>query len=332
MVNGFNLEMLEKEQRILAKVSLRPVQGDRFQPTGFADLGAALYVRPDGKRMILLETSQSMANRMEKVCLDGDGPKIAKELEGIPYMRVKLKGEADSETSSLVEAHRLNSPFIISNKRFQEEFRKIANYGKNKPLDWKAIGSAFFYYDPNSLVHGAFMANLDDGRIKTPRILTSFIEAEDVNEAASGGVKNNPLDPTGKLRAKDLDKDVYGNVPYSRMEYTASNIYVYFNIDLSLIRGYQLPKESSELLTLLSLYKIKKFLNGGLRLRTACDLAVVGDIQVTRPEGFTIPSENELLKLLQERIHSCKPHFNPPENQTIETDSFIKNDKIEGKK
>ena len=323
--------MLEKEPRILAKVSLRPVQGDRFQPAGFADLGSALYVRPDGKRMILVETSQSMANRMEKVCLDGDGPKIAKELEGIPYMLVKLKGGADSETSSLIEAHRLNSPFIMSNKNFQEGFKKMAKYGKNKTLDWKAIGSAFFYYDPNSLIHGAFMANLEDGRIKTPRILTSFIEAEGVNEAASGGVKNNPIDPTGKLRAKDLDKDVYGNVPYSRMEYTASNIWAYFNIDLSLIMGYQLPHEASEFLTLLSLYKIRKFLNGGLRLRTACDLTVIGEVQVTAPIGFVIPSENELLTMLQERINSCKPYFNPPENQTLETDTFIKSDKTEAK-
>ncbi len=331
MVNGFDMKMLEKEPRILAKVSLQPIQGDRFQPTGFADLGSALYTRPDGKRMILLETSQSMANRMEKVCLDGDGPRIAKELEGIPYMLVKLKGGADSETSSLIEAHRLNSPFIMSSKNFQEEFKKMAKYGKNKPLDWKAIGGAFFYYDPNSLIHGAFMANLDDGRIKTPRILTGFIEAEDVNEAASGGVKNNPIDPTGKLRAKDLDKDVYGNVPYSRMEYTASNINAYFNIDLSLIRGYQLPQEANEFLTLLSLYKIRKFLNGGLRLRTACDLTVIGDIQVTSPAGFVIPSENELLKMVQERIQSCKPNFNPPENRTLETDTFIKSDKTEVK-
>ena len=39
----------------------RPVQGDRFQPTGFPSLGAATYQTKDGVKL-LVESAQSMAN------------------------------------------------------------------------------------------------------------------------------------------------------------------------------------------------------------------------------------------------------------------------------
>ena len=51
--------------RILIEARLRPVQGERFQPTGFADLGAAVYELPSGTRMLLVESAQSIANRLE---------------------------------------------------------------------------------------------------------------------------------------------------------------------------------------------------------------------------------------------------------------------------
>ena len=269
--------------RLLMEVELRPVQGNRFQPTGFADLGAAVYALPDGKtRNILVDSAQSIANRLEQTCLEGSGPGMMKELEGLPYILVKLTGASEAETSSLIEPHRINSPFIISDKTFQEDFVKKSGYAKALPLDWKKIGSALFFYDPNSLLHGVFMANLGDGRVKVPRAITGFIEAEDIREAASGGVKNNPLDPTGKIRAKNYDKDVYSNVPYHRMEYTAKRIVAYFNLDLALLDGYGLDPEAKYLLVALALYKIRRFLASGLRLRTACDLTVMGPCQGSR--------------------------------------------------
>ena len=70
---------------------------------------------------------------------------------------------------------------------------------RDTAIAWNKIAQALFYYDPNALIHGVFMANLEDGRVKMPRAITGFIEAEDVMEAVSGGVKNNALDPTGKF-------------------------------------------------------------------------------------------------------------------------------------
>lgn len=302
---SLELEKLESKPRLLLEVELRPVQGERFQPTGFADLGAAIYTLPDGRRNILLESAQSMANRLEQTCLEGNGPRIVEGLKGLPYVLVKLIGATETETSSLIEAHRINSPFIISDVNFQKNFKNKAGYTKGLPLDWKKIGATLFFYDPNSLLHGAFMANLEDGRVKVPRAITGFIEAEEAQEAASGGVKNNPLDPTGKIRAENYDKDVYSNVPYHRMEYTAKRIVAYFNLDLALLDGYCLDSKAKELLVALGLYKIRRFLASGLRLRTACDLAAKGDIKVVAPTAFVIPDERTLLEIIQEDIKAC---------------------------
>lgn len=300
------LEKLESMPRLLMEIELQPVQGNRFQPTGFADLGAAIYSLPDGKtRNILVESAQSMANRLEQTCLEGNGPKMMKELEGLPYILVKLTGASEAETSSLIEAHRINSPFIISDEKFRESFVKKSGYAKGLPLDWKKIGSTLFFFDSNSLLHGAFMANLEDGRVKVPRAITGFIEAEDIREAASGGVKNNPLDPTGKIRSESYNKDVYSNVPYHRMEYTAKRIVAYFNLDLALLDGYGLEPEAKGLLIALALYKIRRFLSRGLRLRTACDLKVVGDLKVTADAGFIVPDEASLLATIKDNIKAC---------------------------
>ncbi len=304
--NDINMEKLSKSPRLLIEADLKPIQGDRFQPTGFPDLGAAVYDTPDNKRMLLVESAQSVANRLEQTCLKGSGPLIAEELEGIPYIHVRLLGEVETETSSLIEAHRINSPFIISNEDFKAKFKDKAGYSKGKPLNWKKIAEAFVYYDPNSLLHGAFMANLEDGRVKVQRVLTGFIEAEDIREVASGGVKNNPLDPTGKIRAENYDKNVYGNVPYHRTEYSAGKTVAYFNLDLALLNGYGLDRNARDLLIALGLYKIQRFLGCGLRLRTACDFIVDGIPRVTAPNEYTIPKESDLLKFIQKKIAICQ--------------------------
>ena len=320
----YGYDKLKNSERVLMEAKLKPAQGDRFQPTGFPDIGAAVYERPDGKRMILLESAQSMANRLEVVWLADNRIDISDELKGIPYVKVKMK-EANgrvTETSSLVEAHRINSPYIMANQEFVNNLKSKADYRKSKAIDWGKVGEALFFYDPNSLVHGVFLANLEDGRFKVPRILTAFIEAEGIKEAESGGAKKDHIDPSGKTRAEgNLGSDVYGNVIYHRMEYTAENITAYFNIDLSLIEGYRLEECAKNLLISLSLYKIVKFLNGNLRLRTSCDLKKIGDVIVRAPDGFLPPDLNRLRENIKELIAECKEKklFAEPPETELET-------------
>ena len=57
-----------------------------------------------------------MANRLEAVCWDDGNDTIAPELDGLPYVLVKLAGlgQGHDTTTSLQEFHRLNSPYVMS--------------------------------------------------------------------------------------------------------------------------------------------------------------------------------------------------------------------------
>ena len=312
------------------EAELAPIQGDRFQPTGFPDIGPATYQLADGTRKLLVESAQSMANRLEAVILGPDNDLIP-ELQGLSYVKAQLSGASDAETNTLIEAHRLNSPYIITDEKFKAAFQSEADYYKGKPLDWRKIAKTVFKYDVNSLLHGLFLANLEDGRVKIPRALSGFVEASDVGEVVSGGVKNNPIDPTGKIRAQKHDKDVYGNVPYQRVEFTAGQITAHFNLDVGLIKSYELGDEATDLLLALGLYKIQKFFYDGLRLRTACDLRLKnGGVKNSEPSGATIPATEELLRFVQDKINACSSMFaNPPVTQ-IDTATVAKSDKKEG--
>lgn len=318
-----DLAKLNAAPRLLLEAQLRPAQGDRFQPTGFADLGAAEYTRPgdeQGKRgtpMLLVESAQSVANRLEKTCLDGEGPDLDPALKGLAYVAATLEAKADLDgpirTSSLVEAHRLASPYFVKTEFGERLCKEMAYTGKG-PLNWRKIYTALFKYDPNSLVHGVFLSLLGDGRVRVPRAVTGFIEAENVKQAVSGGVKNSPVDPAGQIQVEgsETEKGVYSNVPYARVEYVAGQIKAYFNVDVALIRGYGLPDAAGRLLTSLAMLKIRRFLNGQLRLRTACDLEQVGEVEVVRPEGFALPPEADLLEEVQKLIVECKALFADP--------------------
>ncbi len=310
--------------RVLLKADLEPALGHRFQPTGFADLGAAEYSTPDGsKRMLLVESAQSVANRLEKTCLDGDGPDIDPDLEGLPYVAAILKGpEGTVRTSSLIEAHRIGSPYFLLNKQFKATITERMAYNPKRPLDWKKIYETLFHYDPNSLIHGVFLSLLEGGRVRTPRALTGFIEAENVQPVVSGGVKNSPVDPKGELQVADADpgeKGIYSNVPYARVEYVASSITAYFNLDVALIRGYGLPEAATHLLISLALLKIRRFLGAHLRLRTNCDLRLVADVRCEAPAGFLVPEEAVLLDKAKEGITACAELFAKPPVTEIET-------------
>lgn len=313
-----------KQARLLLEAELEPVAGDRFQPTGFADIGAAEYKLPDGTQMLLVESAQSVANRLERTCLEGDGPEIDSALKGLPYVAAELEGAPEGEirTSSLVEAHRVGSPYFLLNKEFKARIADEMAYNPKRPLNWKKIYATLFKYDPNSLVHGVFLSLLDGGRVRVPRALTGFIEARNIERVVSGGVKNSPVDPTGKLQVDDApagEKGVYSNVPYSRIEYTAARIRAYFNLDLSLIHGYGLGENAAKLLRSLAMLKMRRFLNMHLRLRTACDFKVKGGILVEEPAGFSLPAEEKLLKDVREGIDSCAKLFADPAVTVLKT-------------
>ena len=294
---------LQETPRLLIEAELRPLQGTRFQPTGFPNLGAATYQAPDGTDMLLVESAQSIANRLEAVCWDEVADNWVKPLRGLPLVKVVDKSKKPL-TNSVLEAHRLNSPYIANSEWFTETLKQEIGHDKDAacPIDMRGkVFPVLLKYDPNSLIHGIFLEKIA-GVIRSPRVLSGFIEAQNIRIASSGGVKNDRVDATGKSAGGGASEG-YGNVPFARDEYSAEKIIAYFNLDLAQIRAFGLGKEVEHLLIALSLFKICKFLATGLRLRTACDLALLGEITVTCPEqGFTLPELSKLAEELPDRI------------------------------
>ena len=286
--------LLAPAPRLLVEAMLKPVQGHRFQPTGFPNLGAATYKAPNGRDMLLVESAQSVANRLETVCWDDARDDWVSPLRGLPVVKVMIDGSS-SLTNSVIEAHRLNSPYILegNDKSVFIYLEKELSHQKEWRVDIKKLAGVLFKIDTNSVLHGVFLAKkeLAGGRLRLPRALSAFIEAEGVRIASSGGVKNDSVNPSG-----DTSKG-FGNVPFPRDEFTAEAIKAYFNLDLAQIRAFDLGAEAEKLLIALALFKIRKFLAEGLRLRTACDLDLAS-LAVTKPDGFAIPELADLTNAL----------------------------------
>lgn len=307
-----DIEKLKNEPRLLIEVSLKPVQGTRFQPTGFPDLGAATYQTHDGTQLLLVESAQSMANRLEVVCWDEAKQEPHSALKGIPYVvSVLIDG---TKTNSLLEAHRLNSPYIVNSNEFQV-IKKEIGFEKDKPFDKTKLVKSLFKYDPNSLIHGIFLEKVG-GVVRLPRLLSGFIEAVNVTIAPSGGTKFDRIQPetSGDNTPYGNAAEGYGNVPFHRDEYTGP-ITAYFNLDLALLHGYGLKPEEEKFLITFALFKIRKFLREGLRLRTACDLTITNEQFKIQPSGFNLSSLEDLEGELKRIIPTIKSFANPSVTQ-----------------
>jgi CRISPR-associated protein Csb1 len=289
-------------QRQLFDVDLEPISGERFQPTGFPDLGAALFDRPqrnsDGDRewvkALLVESPQSMANHLERTAwpLGADAP--VDTFRGLPYVRVVHVDDESFLTSSRIEAHRLASAFVKDSELDGEPMRAVIRerlqLHDDRPLEPSEIALAVLRMDPFALVHGVFFAEpatVWPGQPKVLRALTAFVEALDVRRADSGGVKKD------HVRHKIADgeggtSEGYGTVPFHRTEWTADRIVASFNLDLGQLHSYRLPAPAGELLAAIARWEIRSLLDGGLRLRTACDLVPVEDEIVDRA-GAPLP-------------------------------------------
>ena len=316
-----DLAPLDAAPRLLFTVPLAPLQGQRFQPTGFPGLGAATFRSAAGD-CLLVESAQSMANRLELTVWDDANQNLKEEFAGLSHVRVNRK-DGSFLTDTILEPHRLNSPYLLeeSSKKFFDMLKASLGGLETGPVDRKRLAVTLFEYDVGSLLHGVFLAKkeLAGGRLRVARAMSVFIEADGVRIAASGGVKNDHVNPSG-----DTGKG-FGNVPFARDEFTADSISLYANIDLAQLRGYGLGADAVRLLQLLALYKLRVLLDGNLRLRTACDLRVVPQsISASAPGGFALPDAAVIAADLRTTIAKCV-------NQ-MKVTTAIYADKIEAKK
>ena len=289
----------KSESRLLLNVELAPIQGKRFQPTGFPDLGAAEIPLSSGTRSLLVESPQSMAKRMQLVCLNDKKDDFVEPLQGLSMVTVKKDGEY--LTNSITESHKIASYYIVESKdkTIADKLTKLEKQYKNG-VDVESTAKFLFEYDVNSLLHGVWASQIGSGRIRIARALSAYIEADNIESAISGGVKKDEVTPNTDKDGGGSEKG-QGHIPFSRIEYTAESITAYFNLDLEQIQNYNLGTEQTELLKTLALWKIRALLDTGLRLRTACDL-VINKIDSGK---FTLPKKSELDLKIKDLISKC---------------------------
>lgn len=291
-------------------VQLQPLAGARFQPTGFPDVGPALFERPMGdnewQTCLLVESVQSMANHLEATAWDEGLQQPVDAFAGLPYVRVEA---ADGRylTSSRTEPHRLAAAFVKDSQLhgvgMREVVRERLGLRDDAPLAPRDIARAVFALDPMCLVHGVFFAEkatVWPGQPKVARALTAFVEAHDVRSAVSGGVKRDDVRHSVADTAGATEG--YGFVPFHRTEYVARQVVASFALDLDQLASYGLPEPARQLLATAARWEVRRLLDGGFRPRTACDLAVRDRTQV----DALLPELQQLTGDLTRLTNECR--------------------------
>lgn len=274
--------------RLRFTAQLQPALGSAFQPTGFPDIGAAKFDRfdenGDTQEALLVESVQSMANRLEATTWDPATNQPVELLRGLPYVRVHRQSAPEEFlTSSRLEAHRLASAFVrdseLDGHKMLQVIRDRLGLAKDTPLNHPRMAQAMLRLDPFCLLHGVFFSHKEWlGQPRFPRAVSAVIEAYDVKQVVSGGRKSDivrhQLDKNGQGGGTS---EGYGSIPFHRVEWTAREIKAMFSVDVELIRSYGLGNDLTELLVGIALWEIRSLLSRGLRLRTACDLDLIGD-------------------------------------------------------
>ena len=286
---------LATESRLVLDAHLRPIVGSSFQPTGFANLGPAEFTRPGGQPALLVESVQSMANRLEDIGIDAGTRMPVESLQPLPWIAVR---DADGKllTSSRLEPHRLASVYVRESQidGLAGVDWIVARLGlrPKAPLDMPEIYQSVFELDPFCLIHGVFFSDKKfSGNPKSRRATTAVIEAHGVTPVVSGGLKRDDVQFTASEHAGA--EEGYGFVPFSRTEYVADEIILSASLDLNQIRGYGLGTAATRLLELLATWELASLLERPLRLRTACDLELES-VSVRRPDGFAMPASSDL--------------------------------------
>lgn len=148
---------------LVIKASLKPVGDlDRFQPTGFPEIGHVIYDAPRAdnttEKICIIDSAASMANHLESVCMDGSNSSdLHPDLLGLPYVvcvtHRNFEQEGDSikpavddpfdkaVVTSLTEGHRIASDYFLDAFHRRPEWKtgeKKKEKGKEKavPPHW----------------------------------------------------------------------------------------------------------------------------------------------------------------------------------------------------
>lgn len=287
---------LPKTPRYLLSAELKPLQGQRFQPTGFPDVGAGVFKTPSNREFLAVESHQSVANRLETAIWDETKEDMIGPAQGLPYVKI-VDADGNFLTASVLEAHRLNSVYV-EKSTLGAQLKDRIGFDEKKPFSRDRLVRALAHYDVGCLLHGVFLESIA-GVLRLPRALSGFIEAENIQRVQTGGVKNDRVQAGKDEEGGKTAAEGFGNVPFHRTDFVAEKIVAYFNLDLDQVRSYRLGDDMERMLFALSVLKIRRFLTHGLRLRTACDL---GALDVIVRDGGTLPSLEDAAAALPDLI------------------------------
>lgn len=289
--------------RLVVRCNWKSLLSDRFQPTSFPNLGAAEY-GPAGYRTVVVDSPQSMANRLEALSWDEAARAPVGPGRGLPYVEVRARRTGEYLTSSRTEAHRLNGAWLRDSQtqdgaNWVDYLNGAFHLSETYPMDLRHIHRTVYTLDPLCLIHGVFFSEKKMwGQPKIPRALTATMDAHGVHPVTSGGVKKDPVGAPNELTGGSGEG--YGSIPYARVEYTADRIESLFVLDVAQIRDYGLDAENTELLFLLAVWEIAAYCAGPRRHRTFCDLAP--ETPVLEGVEGSLPNPATLAELIGDRL------------------------------
>ena len=327
-MSGENLvDELLRQDRVLISADLHLANGSFFQPTGFPDIGACVYTDGAGQRRCLVESEQSMANRLEAVCMKAPGVWREPLADKLPVIRVQGKNNRLLATN-LTEAHRVASSYVlegaVKKTTLQKKLEKhLGIEGKTWPLDRREkLTQAVFALDPAAILHGFQFMQWEAVGLRAARLLHARLEAilADVDsEVHYGLVKVDGIEP----ESSSVRRSNKGQSIAPKVRYAPKSIQATFEIDVLTLRERPLVptsgkdsaangsgnQESQRFLLALALWKIHRFLTNGpafdartgdtmgsLRLRADCSLSV-GSVNWSGSKHGAAFGERSLLDL-----------------------------------
>lgn len=339
------VDRLLEHDRVIIEASLTLANGNFFQPTGFPDIGACVFVDKAGRRRCLVESEQSMANRLEAVCMQPPGTWRAPFAGKLPILRVS-DASGGLLATNLTEPHRLSSSYVLegtlgNGSKLQDVLRDrlgVSTDGKRWPLDKRSeLSRVVFAFDPAAMLHGFQFMQWSAVGLRQQRLLHARMEAvlAGDTDVHYGMVKVDAIEP-------ESSSQKMGNKGQSiahKARLVPDSISATFEIDVMGLRERRLVAEDTKansaaqkFLLALALWKIRQFLadqpafdartgqvERSLRLRSDCSLMCSGVAYRTQSNGGAYGPDvpvtlDELVRIdAKENRVDVLPLFDPPD-------------------
>jgi CRISPR-associated protein Csb1 len=286
------------KDRVIITAKLTLANGAFLQPTGFPDIGSCIYTDADGNRRCLVESEQSMANRLEAVCMKSPGHWVDK-LKNLPVIEVRDANNCLLATN-LTEPHRIASSYVLEGKLNGSDVKtmltdKLGLYGDKGgswPLDKRdSLEKLVFALDPAALLHGFQFVQWKFVGLRQTRLLSARLECllAEEPEVHYGMVKFDLIEPSSQGEGTNKGQSIAAK---SRVVAAKDGIKATFDIDLLGLKNLAVDESQKKFLLALALWKIGALLSNkasfdarsrqtgpSLRLRADCYLSCGETVQ-----------------------------------------------------